>query len=665
VTIATINGTMLVPGVSLNNRLYTAKAIGKAVKRMQEKLADPDALPIVMRTHHQAGDDSRLIVGKLTSVNLEDDGSATYQAQLYGTHPGKDIAALVTGKDPALRSVSISGNWLGPVRTVEYQGKTVDTADDLEVNAVDFTATPGVLGALISRGTQATTESASDRTPISEDYGATVTITEEAPPPALEAVRESRYRLAFHTYDQARREMGLASLEEPGVDELNKTPYGDVKYADPGKQADGVKRYPIDTAAHAKAAWSYINMPKNANKYSSSDLAAIKGRIKGAMRKFGIKVGNESTEPRYGEIREYYPDGPNGNAGLCIDAYAGPLSVTFRACNLDASSLKAVGAAAMDAATSALAALDPDTDGDIDVPGAPAEDDDNDMGHPVMGGESSTTDVEGSAMNETEVRALVQQMLAERAPEVAEATADDNMEAMGGDDGDDGSPPGTPDSHAHVHDMADGTTHTHGHLHTHESAGGGLYDHTHGHDHFHLPGGDESHTHTHNHDHATAPDNTHETTTTEKETAMSESEITPAAQAAPVQAITLEHVTALTQAIAALAEAVKPVPAAVPAEETAAVVPAAAEVAVVAETVPTPAPDFEAMKREVLGDLRNQVLKEFGLPSRAGYRLTETDTAPMTPEQERQDAWSNRAALLLGNYGVTPTPIPGTGIAAQ
>lgn len=37
-------------------------------------------------------------------------------------------------------------------------------------------------------------------------------------------------------------------------------PYGDVEYADPD---DG--KYPIDTPAHIRAAWSYVNMPKNAS----------------------------------------------------------------------------------------------------------------------------------------------------------------------------------------------------------------------------------------------------------------------------------------------------------------------------------------------------------------------------------------------------------------
>ena len=59
-------------------------------------------------------------------------------------------------------------------------------------------------------------------------------------------------------------------------------PYGDVTYADPKNG-----KYPIDTKEHVKAAWSYINMPKNQKDYSDSELAEIKGRIKAAAEKFG------------------------------------------------------------------------------------------------------------------------------------------------------------------------------------------------------------------------------------------------------------------------------------------------------------------------------------------------------------------------------------------
>ena len=65
----------------------------------------------------------------------------------------------------------------------------------------------------------------------------------------------------------------------------SKKPYGDVEYADPGYQKDGKKRYPIDTASHIKAAWDYIHMPKNAKKYSKSEVSAIKRRIIAAWKK--------------------------------------------------------------------------------------------------------------------------------------------------------------------------------------------------------------------------------------------------------------------------------------------------------------------------------------------------------------------------------------------
>ncbi len=59
-------------------------------------------------------------------------------------------------------------------------------------------------------------------------------------------------------------------------------PYGDVRYADPKNG-----KYPVDTEEHAKAAWSYINMPKNAGQYPMNgvSLSEVKDRIKAACRK--------------------------------------------------------------------------------------------------------------------------------------------------------------------------------------------------------------------------------------------------------------------------------------------------------------------------------------------------------------------------------------------
>lgn len=65
----------------------------------------------------------------------------------------------------------------------------------------------------------------------------------------------------------------------------NKEPYGDVHYADPGYKADKKKRYPIDTAEHIRAAWSYINQEKNHAGYNSGEVSKIKSRIVSAWKK--------------------------------------------------------------------------------------------------------------------------------------------------------------------------------------------------------------------------------------------------------------------------------------------------------------------------------------------------------------------------------------------
>ena len=74
------------------------------------------------------------------------------------------------------------------------------------------------------------------------------------------------------------------------------TPYGDVAYADPGYQKDGKKRYPIDSADHVRAAWSYINQVGNASQYTAEQLASIKSRIRAAAKHFGIQIADDQQQ---------------------------------------------------------------------------------------------------------------------------------------------------------------------------------------------------------------------------------------------------------------------------------------------------------------------------------------------------------------------------------
>lgn len=109
-------------------------------------------------------------------------------------------------------------------------------------------------------------------------------------------------------------------------------PYGDVYYADEGLQADGKKRYPCDSEEHARAAWSYISMPKNAAKYSAEDLKKVKGRIRKALERYGVETQEsvaveaerttEATERIEGRLIEALSSAPDGGRVFRVEIIA-------------------------------------------------------------------------------------------------------------------------------------------------------------------------------------------------------------------------------------------------------------------------------------------------------------------------------------------------------
>jgi hypothetical protein len=65
--------------------------------------------------------------------------------------------------------------------------------------------------------------------------------------------------------------------------------HSEAGYADPGLQDDKKPRYPLKDGGELseeriRAAWSYINKPKNAAKYSDADVKAIKAKIVAAWK---------------------------------------------------------------------------------------------------------------------------------------------------------------------------------------------------------------------------------------------------------------------------------------------------------------------------------------------------------------------------------------------
>jgi HK97 family phage prohead protease len=133
------------------------------------------------------------------------------------------------------------------------------------------------------------------------------------------------------TKTAAGKQMAALYANEPGRAMADNKPYGNVAYADPKNG-----KYPIDTASHAKSAWSYINMPKNAAKYplNGVSLSSVKARIKAACKKFGIDISEGNSAPADGEERTVsLPDmvtvTENGD-GLTFEGYAAVFNTAAR-----------------------------------------------------------------------------------------------------------------------------------------------------------------------------------------------------------------------------------------------------------------------------------------------------------------------------------------------
>jgi hypothetical protein len=427
-TIATIGGVALAPGVSKNRRWYKPEHVAAAVERAQKRIAAGDR-PMVMLSHHGAGDDSRQITASLSWVGLDEAGRARYKAGITDTAAGRDIAALVDtsdGKPPHLDGVSIRGYWLGTVRKVKGpDGENVETADGLDWDGLDFTKSPGVDDANIDTfawvkrsGQHETTERVAIYESVTE---ARVSISEETSAALPVLTEAERAMLPFadtpHVFENGVCGTCAALAEGGDAPGDGSKPYGDVQYADPGYQADKKKRYPIDSRAHVKSALAYLAQKANAAKYSAAQLKRVMGRIRAAAKKFGITTAAESAGWSFDEpaqvteaVAEHMGD-PSRAGSWSIRAGNGPVDICLSSYCMDPSDLDVILRAAADAACKALAALDPDMDGDVDVSGvgdgsdpdddAPGESAPDTTTDPAAGPAAATTETEDPAMAET------------------------------------------------------------------------------------------------------------------------------------------------------------------------------------------------------------------------------------------------------------------------
>lgn len=621
--IAQISGVALVPGVSRNKRLYTPEVISRAAERMQKRLADPNGLPIVMRTHHEAGDDSAKIVGRVTSVTVGEDKALRYKADLYDTFHAKEIANLVTPSKPALRSVSIHGFWVGEPKQVTYEGESATTADDLEIDAIDFTASPGVDAALIDPSGSTAETDGEKRTAISEASEASISLTEQGSGWA-DITREA---------------------EEPHVE-----PYwiGEAKYSADDmrdllakghamKNASGEPSYPIADVSDLKKAIRAVGRGKGSHD-------AIRRHIIKRAKALGAgdlipdnwgSSGSNAESYKLGLVTEFFQE-DGSPSGFCIDAYSGPLSVTVRG-QVGPDQLRLAAKAAVCAAMDAINLLDPDDDADIDVDHL--GDDDLDMPTSEDSGYMANADYgpddKKGPKDEAAPVLGINRGGAKKSPDRGAEDGTDEADAVLGINR--GKAVKKAIRKAVQKEMAKMMRDT-----ADTKAKGKPNDGSDDDDESFARG-------------KAAPSVTKETTPNKKESAMGDIQ---AAEAAPNRTLTDEDIQALTVAFAAALNATSESKsgkhAATAAQETT----ETPEQEVAAETKkaePTLAELKESLAKELRNELRAEFIKENGLPPRRGYRINENseEQVEMT-DAELYD--KHRVDILLGAYARTPSP---------
>jgi hypothetical protein len=86
--------------------------------------------------------------------------------------------------------------------------------------------------------------------------------------------------------------------------------YGAVEFADPKN-----KKYPLDTPAHIRAAWSYFAMPKNRRFYTPAERAAIERRIIAAWKRRIDPAGPPAARAREKADSGMFAGGAGGSKG--------------------------------------------------------------------------------------------------------------------------------------------------------------------------------------------------------------------------------------------------------------------------------------------------------------------------------------------------------------
>lgn len=211
----------------------------------------------------------KTVAGKLTKLEFDDANRAIKVAGMVvdANEREKMSKGCYTG-------VSIGGSYVGEKwPDAVHKGAMRYAAKPTEVSIVDLPCNPAATFMVVKA--DKTEELRKFEVPVADNVPAPLDITESE----AEAVRKYAELAGSVMPPEVKAALQKIARRKDVSSKEGTNKYGDVKFADEKNH-----KYPIDTAAHIRAAWNYINKAKNAAKYDAKDVASIKAKIVAAWK---------------------------------------------------------------------------------------------------------------------------------------------------------------------------------------------------------------------------------------------------------------------------------------------------------------------------------------------------------------------------------------------
>ena len=255
-----IEGIASSEAVDADGEVITADAMRKAIPAFMQA-------PAVREMH------DNIAAGKVLSAFVDDDGNTHVRAKIV------DQGTVQKIKDKVLRGFSIFG------KAIKREGKKITELLLKTIDVVDLPNNPKAWFEIVKFDKPG--DKCDDPECESHTEGHVGKCAKCMAKSQVSKIKKcDECGMAKSKCDCAKEDEEIHKDFDAESDHQSK--YGDVDYAD-----EELHKYPIDTKAHIRAAWSYINMPKNQHGASSSRISHIKSKIKSAAEKHGIKISDD------------------------------------------------------------------------------------------------------------------------------------------------------------------------------------------------------------------------------------------------------------------------------------------------------------------------------------------------------------------------------------